>query len=65
MTTDFWETWLPLLNAILIGVSGIFLLTGFYFIRRKQVEYHRRCMLTATVFAGALSRRVRNPRAAL
>jgi putative membrane protein len=51
MTTDFWETWLPLFNATLIGVSGIFLLTGFYFIRRKQVEYHRRCMLTATVFA--------------
>ena len=51
MTTDFWETWLPLFNAILIGVSGIFLLTGFYFIRRKQIEYHRRCMLTATVFA--------------
>ena len=51
MTTDFWETWLPLLNAILIGVSGIFLLTGFYFIRRKQVAYHQRCMITATVFA--------------
>ena len=51
MTTDFWETWLPLFNAVLIGVSGVFLLTGFYFIRRKQVEYHRRCMLTATAFA--------------
>ena len=51
MTTDFWETWLPLFNAVLIGVSGIFLLTGFYFIRRKQVAYHQRCMITATVFA--------------
>lgn len=51
MTTDFWETWLPLFNAVLIGVSGIFLLTGFYFIRRKQVTYHQRCMITATVFA--------------
>ena len=51
MTTDFWATWLPLLNAIIIGISGIFLLTGFYFIRRQQIEYHRRCMITATVFA--------------
>ena len=51
MTTEFWETWLPLLNAVLIGVSGVFLLTGFYFIRRKQVAYHQRCMITATVFA--------------
>ena len=51
MTTDFWETWLPLLNAIIIGISGIFLLTGFYFIRRQQVAYHQRCMITATVFA--------------
>ena len=51
MTTDFWETWLPLLNAVLIGVSGVFLLTGFYFIRRRQVAYHQRCMITATVFA--------------
>ena len=51
MTTDFWETWLPLFNAVLIGVSGIFLLTGFYFIRRKQVAHHQRCMITATVFA--------------
>ena len=38
-------------NAVLIGVSGIFLLTGFYFIRRQQVAYHQRCMITATVFA--------------
>ena len=51
MTTDFWATWLPLLNAILIGISGVFLLTGFYFIRRQQVAYHQRCMITATVFA--------------
>ncbi len=51
MTTDFWETWLPLFNAVLIGVSGVFLLAGFYFIRRRQIAYHQRCMITATVFA--------------
>jgi putative membrane protein len=43
--------WLPLLNAGLIVVSGFFLALGYAFIRRKRVEEHRRCMLTATVFA--------------
>lgn len=46
-----WESLLPLFNTSLIGVSGLFLLTGFYFIRRRQVKYHMRCMLTATAFA--------------
>lgn len=50
MTTEFQETWLPLFNAVLIGVSGVFLLTGFYLIRRKQIVYHQRCMIAATVF---------------
>ncbi len=43
--------WVPLLNTALILVSGVFLLVGYYFIRRKRVLAHRRCMLTATVFA--------------
>lgn len=46
------ETWLPLLNTTLIVISGIALLFGYIFIRRKNIEYHRRAMLTATVFAG-------------
>jgi len=45
------EPWLPLFDTALIGVSGVFLLLGYYFIRRKRVPPHRRCMLTATVFA--------------
>lgn len=46
------EQILPLLNAGLILISGVFLLTGFYFIRRRRhVSYHKRCMITATVFA--------------
>jgi putative membrane protein len=51
MTSETLETWLPALNAALIVASGVFLLVGFWFIRHKRVLWHRRCMLTATVFA--------------
>ncbi len=44
--------WLPLLNSALIVVSGLFLTIGYVFIRRKQIQLHRRSMITATVFAG-------------
>lgn len=43
--------WVALLNMSLIVISGIFLLIGFYFIRQRQIELHKRFMLTATVFA--------------
>ena len=45
------ESWLPLLNTTLIVISGVFLLLGYVFIRRRQIAWHRRSMLTATVFA--------------
>lgn len=49
--TEF-EKFLPGLNASLILISGVFLLAGFYFIRRRRhVTYHKRSMITATVFA--------------
>ena len=38
---------LPLFNASLNGASGIFLAAGYVFIRRRQVERHRFCMLSA------------------
>ena len=38
---------LPALNATLNGIAGAFLLLGFYFIRRGQIERHRRSMLAA------------------
>jgi uncharacterized membrane protein YozB (DUF420 family) len=38
---------LPALNATLNGIAGLFLLAGFYFIRRRQIERHRRAMLGA------------------
>lgn len=38
---------LPAVNATLNAISAIFLLTGFYFIRRKNIAVHRRFMLAA------------------
>jgi putative membrane protein len=39
-------------NTALIVVSGIFLVLGYTFIKKRRVQAHRRSMLTATVFAG-------------
>ncbi len=44
--------WIPTANTTLIVISGLFLLLGYFFIRRKQITWHRRSMLTATTFAG-------------
>lgn len=38
---------LPAVNALLNGVSAVFLTAGYYFIRRKNQAAHRNCMLTA------------------
>ena len=38
---------LPTLNACLNAASAIFVVMGFFFIRRKQVQAHRACMLAA------------------
>jgi putative membrane protein len=37
----------PHLNASLNALSGVFLVAGFYFIRTRQIERHRACMLIA------------------
>ncbi len=37
----------PHLNAALNALSGIFLLSGFYFIMRSQIARHRFCMIAA------------------
>ena len=42
---------LPELNAVLNGLSAIALVTGFVFIRRRQVAKHRAAMMTAFVFS--------------
>lgn len=38
---------LPTLNAILNATSGILVLVGFLFIRRRRIEAHRACMIAA------------------
>jgi putative membrane protein len=45
------EVWLPALNVALIVISGIFLVIGYACIRRRMIVWHRRSMLTASVFA--------------
>lgn len=45
------DPWIPMLNTALIGISGLFLITGRYYIGRKQVAKHRWSMLIATLFA--------------
>ena len=37
----------PALNAALNGLSGVFLLIGFWFIRHKRLKAHKACMGTA------------------
>ena len=38
----------PHLNALLNGLSAVFLILGFYFIRRFDAHRHRACMLIAS-----------------
>lgn len=38
---------LPPVNALLNGLSAVFLSVGYYFIRRNNQNAHRRCMLLA------------------
>jgi putative membrane protein len=45
------EEWVPLLNAALIVVSGLCLIVGYAFIKTGRVTWHRRSMLSASVFA--------------
>ncbi len=38
---------LPVVNALLNGLSAVFLAAGYYFIRRGRQAPHRKCMLLA------------------
>ncbi len=40
---------LPHLNATLNSISALLLITGFIFIRKKNIAAHKRCMLAAFV----------------
>ncbi len=39
----------PHLNAALNALSGLFLISGFFFILRTKVRQHRFCMLSASI----------------
>ncbi len=39
--------WLPALNAALNALSAAFLLTGYFLIRQKRIQLHKRFMLAA------------------
>ncbi len=40
---------LPTINALLNSLSAIFLISGFWFMRRKQIARHRAMMISAFV----------------
>ena len=41
----------PTVNATLNATSAFFLVLGYYFIRRKRIAAHKRCMLAAFSFS--------------
>ncbi len=41
----------PHLNAILNALSGVLLIIGFYFIKQKEIQKHRACMVSAVVMS--------------
>lgn len=45
------EELLPLIDSILILISGVAVVTGFILIKRRNVHFHKFSMITATVFA--------------
>ena len=49
--TDY-ISYLPHLNAFLNSTSAIFLIAGYRFIRRGQIEAHKKCQITAVVTSG-------------
>jgi len=44
---------LPAIDTAFIVISGLFMLLGVYFIRKKMVLHHHRSMLVATAFAAS------------
>lgn len=42
-------SFLPTFNAILNATTGILIVTGFLFIRRKRIAAHRACMIGAVI----------------
>lgn len=45
-----WTTYLPHINGVINSITAVLLLLGLYFIKQKNVEAHKRTMLTAFTF---------------
>jgi putative membrane protein len=46
-------SWLPAANAALIVISGVCLAVGYFFVKTHRITWHRRSMITASIFAAA------------
>src|SRR5688572_9419083 len=44
---------LPTLNALLNSMSAVLLGAGFYFIKQRRIEAHKRCMVAAMIVSVA------------
>jgi uncharacterized membrane protein YozB (DUF420 family) len=44
-----WYTVLPHLNAVLNATSGLLLITGYAFVRRRHIVLHLTCMIAALI----------------
>ena len=44
---------LPALNAVLNFTSAVLLAAGFYFIKKRRIEAHKRCMVAALCVSAA------------
>jgi putative membrane protein len=42
-----WNRLHPAINAMLNGTSAVFLASGWFAIRRRQIAFHRACMISA------------------
>ncbi len=47
-----WTRLHPAINAMLNGTSSVFLFAGYFAIRRRQLAFHRTCMVSAFVASG-------------
>jgi putative membrane protein len=43
---------LPHLNAILNAIAACCLTAGYYFVRRRELDRHRACMISAAIVSG-------------
>ena len=44
-----WDEVHPAINAILNGASTVFLIAGYWAIKRRNIDFHKRCMVAAFV----------------